>query len=92
MTYHNLTALATRHPLVLGSGSPRRMQLLGEIGIPFTQRIPDIHESIRQGEAPYDYALRLAEEKALVTAMHLAGFRLMSGRELAMVSAFAAAV
>ncbi|MBK7140967.1 MAG: septum formation protein Maf [bacterium] len=69
MTYPNLTALATRHPLVLGSGSPRRLQLLGEIGIPFTQRIPDIHESIRQGEAPYDYALRLAEEKALVTAI-----------------------
>ncbi len=68
MTYNNLKALSSKHRLVLGSGSPRRVQLLAETGIPFSQQIPDIHESPRDGEAPYDYALRLAEEKALEIA------------------------
>lgn len=68
MTYNNLRALASRNPLILGSGSPRRMQLLAETGISFSQQIPDIHESIREGEAPYHYALRLAEEKAMEIA------------------------
>jgi septum formation protein len=68
MIYNNLIELARRSPLILGSGSPRRVQLLSETGISFGQRIPDIHESIRAGEAPYHYALRLAEEKALAVA------------------------
>ncbi len=68
MTYNNLRALASRNPLTLGSGSPRRMQLLAETGISFSQQTPNIHESLRDSEAPYDYALRLAEEKALEIA------------------------
>ncbi len=68
MTYNNLIELTRRFSLTLGSGSPRRVQLLSETGISFQQRIPDIHESIRAGEAPYHYALRLAEEKALAVA------------------------
>lgn len=65
MTYNNLSTLASRVPFILGSGSPRRIQLLSETGIKFAQRVPNIHESRADGEAPYDYALRLAEEKAL---------------------------
>lgn len=65
MTYSNLHELATRHKLVLGSRSPRRVELLDELGIAFTQRIPDIHESIEHNEEPYHYALRLAQDKAL---------------------------
>jgi septum formation protein len=68
MIYNNLIELARRSPLILGSGSPRRVQLLSETGISFRQRIPDIHESILAGETPYHYALRLAEEKALAVA------------------------
>ncbi len=68
MTYNNLRTLASRYPLILGSGSPRRMLLLAETGITFSQSTPDIHESLRNGEAPFDYALRLAEEKALEIA------------------------
>lgn len=68
MTYSNLKALSSQNPLILGSGSPRRVQLLAETGVSFSQSIPNIHESIRSGEAPYHYALRLAEEKALEIA------------------------
>src|SRR5512138_716901 len=65
MTYPKLTQLAERFPLVLGSGSPRRLELLRETGIPFRQTIPDIHESQEPGETPYHFAQRLAEDKAL---------------------------
>ncbi len=65
MTYSNLRELASRYTLVLGSGSPRRVELLSELGIAFTQKIPDIHESIEDHEEPYHYALRLAQDKAL---------------------------
>lgn len=68
MTYKNLCELARQFHLILGSGSPRRMQLLTELGFPFSQRIPDIHESIGDHEQPYNYAQRLAEEKALEVA------------------------
>lgn len=70
MTYPNLTALAAHHKIVLGSGSPRRLDLLTETGIPFVQSIPSIPEIPTPGEAPYDYAVRLAEEKAQVVSRH----------------------
>ncbi|MCM2273135.1 MAG: Maf family protein [candidate division Zixibacteria bacterium] len=65
MTYSNLRELAARYTLVLGSGSPRRVELLSELGIAFAQMIPDIHESIEDHEEPYHYARRLAQDKAL---------------------------
>ena len=68
MTYPNLIRLASRSRLVLGSRSPRRVELLRAVGINFVQQIPDIEENPRPGEPPYDYAVRLAEEKALEIA------------------------
>ncbi|MEM7440861.1 MAG: Maf family protein [Pseudomonadota bacterium] len=51
--------------LVLGSASPRRLELLAQIGItPFAVRPADIDESPLQAEHPRAYARRLAEEKA----------------------------
>jgi septum formation protein len=49
---------------VLASRSPRRAELLEAAGIEFTIRVADIDETLREGEAPRDYVLRLAEEKA----------------------------
>lgn len=69
MTYRNILLLATRCRLILGSRSPRRVELLREIGVTFDQRIPDIEENPRPDELPYDYAARLAEEKALEIAL-----------------------
>lgn len=54
--------------LVLASRSPRRAELLTAAGIEFTVRSADIDETPRCGEAPLDYVLRLAEEKAWAVA------------------------
>lgn len=51
--------------LILGSGSPRRLELLGQIGLrPDDIRPPDIDENPTKGELPRDYVTRIAREKA----------------------------
>lgn len=51
--------------LILASSSPRRRDLLAQIGVtPDAIHSPDIDESPRAGELPRVYALRMAEEKA----------------------------
>ncbi|MCG3267139.1 nucleoside triphosphate pyrophosphatase [Yoonia sp. I 8.24] len=51
--------------LVLGSGSPRRLELLAQLGItPSDIRAPDIDEDPRKAEVPRDYVNRIAAEKA----------------------------
>lgn len=50
--------------LVLGSGSPRRLELLAQLGlVPSAVRAPDIDEDVRKGELPRDYVKRIAAEK-----------------------------
>jgi len=52
--------------LVLASSSPRRRDLLAQIGVvPDAIRSPDIDESPRKGELARPYAERMASEKAL---------------------------
>jgi septum formation protein len=66
----------TQAPLVLASASPRRLELLRQIGI-VPDRIdpPEIDESIAAGELPAAHALRLAAEKArAVAARHPAAY------------------
>jgi septum formation protein len=50
--------------LVLASQSPRRSELLRIAGFGFRVRSRPVEEIRRQGEAPLDYALRLARAKA----------------------------
>jgi septum formation protein len=50
--------------VVLASSSPRRHELLSQIGVPFNVRVPDIDESPLPGEDPRDYVRRLASVKA----------------------------
>lgn len=51
--------------LILGSASPRRLELLAGLGIvPDAVLPPDIDETPRRGELPRPYAARLAAEKA----------------------------
>jgi len=50
--------------LVLASRSPRRSELLSAAGFSFVVRAADIDETVRAGESPQDYVLRVAEEKA----------------------------
>jgi septum formation protein len=52
-------------PLVcLASASPRRRELLAQIGVPHTTAAPNIDESVLAGEAAADYVLRMARTKA----------------------------
>lgn len=51
--------------LILGSGSPRRLELLGQLGLtPDAVRAPDIDETEHTAEKPRDYVKRMAREKA----------------------------
>jgi septum formation protein len=54
-----------RAPLILASASPRRLELLAQIGIVPDRVAPtDIDETRRKAESPRELALRLACEKA----------------------------
>ena len=52
--------------LILGSGSPRRRELLAQLGVVADDiRPPDIDETPVRGELPRPYCERMAREKAL---------------------------
>ena len=51
--------------LVLASASPRRCELLSQIGMRFVQIVAAIDESVLPGESPADYTVRVACDKAL---------------------------
>ncbi len=53
-----------RPSIVLASASPRRAELLEQIGVGFRQRVVQIDETPQPGEAAPDYVRRLALEKA----------------------------
>ncbi|TRW97298.1 septum formation protein Maf [Paracoccus sp. M683] len=56
--------------LVLGSASPRRLELLAQIGIrPDAIRPADIDETPHDGEKPRDYVYRMAAEKAAAVTL-----------------------
>ena len=57
--------------LVLASGSPRRAEILTSVGWDFEKAVPDVDESVVEGESPEEYVKRLAAEKAAsVTASY----------------------
>jgi len=52
---------------ILGSGSPRRKELLAQIGVvPDDIRAPDIDETPHKAELPRPYCARMAREKAVI--------------------------
>lgn len=50
--------------LILASASPRRAELLTQLQVPFKQISVDLDESVKSGEEPRDYVVRLARAKA----------------------------
>ena len=60
-------------PLVLASASPRRRELLDQIGITAEVFAVDIDETPLPSETPKDLVARLAKEKA-----HVANFKLQN--------------
>lgn len=61
----------TKPMICLGSASPRRAELLAQIGVSFEVATADIDESPQPGEVPEVYVLRMARHKAAaVSAQH----------------------
>jgi septum formation protein len=56
------------HKLILASGSPRRRQLLGAAGLSFELAESGVEERRQPQEPAREYALRMAETKALAVA------------------------
>ncbi len=55
--------------VLLGSSSPRRRELLEQLGVEFDIARPDIDETPHAGESPVDYVRRLAVEKSQVLSV-----------------------
>jgi septum formation protein len=55
--------------LILASNSPRRRELLSQIGLDFSVDPADVDESILPDETPEGYAIRVALDKARVVAL-----------------------
>ncbi len=51
--------------LILASQSPRRKELMGLFGLPFTVRVADIDEAMDPAKPPFDEVARVSREKAL---------------------------
>jgi septum formation protein len=58
-------------PIILASGSPRRKQLLGELGIAFDIIVSDAAETLTPGLSAAEQAILLAERKARAVAAGL---------------------
>jgi len=60
--------------IILASNSPRRKDLLRQIGVTFTSDPAHVDESALPGESPESYAIRMALDKAqVVSRRHGAG-------------------
>ncbi len=57
--------------IILASQSPRRVDLLKQMGIDCEQMPADIDESFVINELPADYVLRLAQQKALTVSLRV---------------------
>jgi len=64
-----LTTLMTPK-LILASASPRRSELLKQIGLQHTIQVADIDETPLHQEKPADYVLRVAHAKSLAIQQH----------------------
>jgi septum formation protein len=76
---------STMGTIVLASASPRRRELLAQIGVPHAVLAVDIDESALPGEAPAALAVRLAREKALAGRARDGGRRAVLGSDTIVV-------
>ena len=51
--------------VILASASPRRRELLRQVGVRFRVVVAEVDESVLPGEQPADYVLRVARDKVL---------------------------
>jgi septum formation protein len=64
MTNKIVNSTKTDPKLILASQSPRRRELLAQLGYQFSVQASDIDEAVETAETAYGYVLRLAEQKA----------------------------
>lgn len=78
----------TREPpakLILGSASPRRRDLLAQVGVVADDiRPPEIDETPRKSELPRPYCIRMAREKALAVQAEVADLVLSADTTVAL--------
>lgn len=74
--------------LILASGSPRRQELLKQLGVRFKTMISDVDETISASISPDEVVQRLARRKAeaVVEQSALAGHTLVVGADTVVVS------
>lgn len=72
-------------PLCLASVSPRRRELLAQIGVSHTVSAPHIDEAVLAGEAAVDYVVRMARTKALSVAGHSAGLPVLAADTIVVI-------
>lgn len=54
--------------LILASSSPRRAQLLSQVGLDYQVMSPNVDESVHENESPVDYVTRMSRQKAAFVA------------------------
>jgi septum formation protein len=70
---------ASRTPLLcLASASPRRRELLAQLGVPHLVAVPNIDEAVLAGEPAGDYVVRMARAKARIVHPHGVGLPVLA--------------
>jgi septum formation protein len=64
--------------LCLASASPRRRELLEQLGVPHVLAVPDIDEAVLAGELAADYVVRMARAKARIAHPHGKGLPVLA--------------
>jgi septum formation protein len=59
--------------IILASGSPRRAELLSQVGLDYTVVVPDVDERAHEDESPRNFVSRMSREKASSVAGSVAG-------------------
>ena len=60
MTNKIVNSTKTKPKLILASQSPRRRELLAQLGYQFSVQASDIDETVESAETAYGYVLRLS--------------------------------
>ncbi|SIO41483.1 septum formation protein [Salinivibrio sp. ES.052] len=74
-----------RCDLYLASGSPRRHELLTEMGVNFSRVVVDVEEQQIPGESPYAYVSRLSQDKARAGVIQTGGHAPVLGADTIVV-------
>jgi septum formation protein len=82
-----VTVVSNRPDLCLASASPRRRELLAQIGVRFVVDVADVDETLRTGEAPQAYVERVAAAKAAAVWERRAGELPVLGADTSVVLA-----